>query len=73
MEKRKRQPGFLAAMVICFVIAILAWSGVILRDDLTGRVIFGVVWTVLGVVWLGWYVTGFRRGRSEESKDGGAR
>jgi len=64
LEKKKRQPGFLVAMVICFVIAILAYSGVILRHDTTGRVIFGVVWTVLGVVWLGWYVSSSRRERA---------
>jgi len=67
--KRKKRPALLAAMAICFVIAILAWSGVILHGDTTGRVIFGAVWTALGFVWLGWYATGLRRGQSEGSKN----
>ena len=58
-EKTLRRPGFLWAMVVCFVIAALALTGVILRNDITGRVIFGVVWTALGFVWLGAYFGAF--------------
>jgi hypothetical protein len=58
-EKTPRRPGFLWAMVVCFIIAALALTGVILRDDVTGRVIFGVVWMALGFVWLGSYFGAF--------------
>ena len=58
-EKTPRRQGFLWAMVVCFVIAALALTGVILRDDVTGRVIFGAVWTALGCVWLGSYFGAF--------------
>jgi hypothetical protein len=65
-ESRVGRPGLLAATGVCFVIAALAFTGVILRGDLVGRAIFGTVWTVLGVVWLGWYVGGSRtRGERE--------
>ncbi len=50
---RRRCFGFLAAAIICFVIAALAFAGVILAGDWVGRVIFGVVWVALGIVWLG--------------------
>ena len=58
-EKTPRRPMFLWAMIVCFVIAALALTGVILRDDVTGRVIFGVMWTALGFVWLGSYFGAF--------------
>ena len=58
-EGKRRRPGFLWAMIICFAIAAVAFSGVILRDDVVGRVIFGVVWVVLGFVWLGSYFGAF--------------
>jgi hypothetical protein len=56
-------------MAICFIIAALALGGVILRADAPGRLIFGAVWILIGVVWLGWYVSGFRRSRSRETDD----
>ena len=58
-KERRRRPGFLLAMIVCFVIAAVAFSGIILRDDVVGRVIFGVVWTALGLVWLGSYFGAF--------------
>ena len=58
-EERRTRPGFLLTMIVCFVIAAVAFSGVILRDDVVGRVIFGVVWTALGLVWLGSYFGAF--------------
>jgi len=56
---RRRRFGFLAAAIICFVIAALAFAGVILVGDWVGRVIFGVVWVALGIVWLGSYFGAF--------------
>jgi len=53
-----RRPWFLIATIICFAIAVLALTGVILRGDVVGRVIFGCVWALLGVVWLGWHLHG---------------
>jgi len=49
-------------MVVCFAIAALAFGGVILRDDMAGRMIFGVVWALLGIVWLGRLVQTRRAG-----------
>ena len=58
-EKRRRQAGFLVAAMVCFGIAALSFAGVILSADLTGRLIFGIVWVGVGVVWLGSYFGAF--------------
>jgi len=55
---RRRRFGFLAAAITCFVIAALAFAGVLV-GDWVGRVIFGVVWVALGIVWLGSYFGAF--------------
>ena len=44
---------FLAA--ISFFIALLAAFGVILASDGTGRLIYGVLWGLIGLGWLGRY------------------
>ena len=56
---RKTRPGFLVASVLCFLISATAFSGLILRADTTGRVLFGIVWAALGVVWLVSYFGAF--------------
>ncbi len=48
-------------MMICFAIGVLAFTGVILREDVAGRMTFGFVWTALGFVWLGQYLGAFSR------------
>jgi hypothetical protein len=55
----KTRLGFLATSALCFVVSALAFSGLILRTDLTGRILFGVVWAVLGIVRLGSYFGAF--------------
>ena len=54
-----KRPAFLAASLASFAISIVAFSGLILRSDVTGRIIFGLVWAALGVVWLGSYFGAF--------------
>ena len=70
---RRRRFGFLAAPIICFVIAALAFAGVILVGDWVGRVIFGVVWVALGIVWLGSYFGAFfarpKRSAPQQQRD----
>ena len=63
---RKRHPRLLVASVVCLAISAVAFGGLILKADITGRVIFGAVWAVLGVVWLGGYFGAFS-GRSGDS------
>ena len=44
---------FIAAAVVSFAVAAIAFAGLILRKDAIGRVIFGTAWTALALVWLG--------------------
>jgi len=69
-RNRKRRASLLAASVICLAIAIVAFGGLILKNDKTGRVIFGSAWTLLGTVWLGGYFGAFFR-RGKDSSDSG--
>ncbi len=55
----RRKPVFLAAAVMCFGIAAVALTGVVLGGDLVGRLVFGAVWIALGIVWLGSYFGAF--------------
>jgi hypothetical protein len=41
--------------IICFAIALVPLLGLVLADDLTGRLIFAGAWTLLGLVWIGNY------------------
>ncbi|GEM_PF-2976837 len=62
-SEKKRRSGFLIAAGACFAISAVTFGGLILKADITGRVIFGAVWAVLGVVWLGGFFGAFS-GRS---------
>jgi hypothetical protein len=42
--------------LLAWAIATVSFSGIILAEDLTGRMIFGAVGTLIGVVWWGQYV-----------------
>ena len=46
---------YLIAVIVSFVIAVISFSGVILKNDLVGRLIFGFVWVIIGIGWLGHY------------------
>jgi len=43
----------IAAAVVCFTVALIAFAGLILSKDTVGRAIFGATWTALAVVLLG--------------------
>jgi hypothetical protein len=47
---------YMFAMIVSFVIAAISFSGVILKNDLVGRLIFGFVWVIVGIGWLGQYL-----------------
>ena len=56
---------FVIAMIVSFIIAAIIFSGVILKNDVVGRFIFGFVWLIVGIVWLGQYQY-FRTKKKEE-------
>lgn len=52
--------------LIAFLIAALSITGVVLKIDLTGRVIWCVIWGAIGVAWL----LGIVRSRKKTGIDG---
>ena len=40
------------AVFLSFGIAFVSFNGIILHDDFTGRMIFGITWTLIGFLWL---------------------
>lgn len=55
--------------LVSFTIAFLAASGRILADDVTGRWIYGVGWTLIGTAWLARYLIEQRKARSRMDKE----
>jgi hypothetical protein len=53
------------------IIAAICVSGVVLKDDLAGRVIFGAVWALVGIGWLGQYFRANRAAGRTCSEDSG--
>jgi hypothetical protein len=57
MTKRRISPAFAAVMAItAFLVAAIPAVGIVMKDDVTGRVIFGLMWTMVGVAWLGQFI-----------------
>ena len=55
-KKNKKALVWACLSAICFVIAALSFTGVILARDNTGRLIFGFAWSFIGLSWLGRYL-----------------
>lgn len=56
MAKWNMKPKhYMVAIIVSFVIAAISFSGVILKNDAVGRLIFGFVWLIVGIGWLGQY------------------
>ena len=59
--KITRQIVWLLLAAVCLVIALLAALGIILADDTTGRLIYTIAWTAIGLGWIGRYLIGQKR------------
>jgi len=56
ITKRNIKPKYyMIAIIVSFVIVAINFSGVILKNDVVGRLIFGFVWLIVGIGWLGQY------------------
>ena len=51
----RRPVVWILLAVTSYCIAILAALGLILADDVTGRLIYGILWFIIGSSWLGRY------------------
>jgi hypothetical protein len=52
------------AAIAAFAIAAICFSGVVLKNDLVGRLIFGATWSLVGVWWLGQWLKARERHNS---------
>jgi hypothetical protein len=62
---------WLLLALVSLTIAALAFAGVILSRDMTGRLIYGILWTALSLSWIGRYVVA--RKKAEQTKRKGRR
>lgn len=53
-RKKKKSPSyFLVPAAISLVVGIIVISGLVMKNDVTGRVIVGALWFLVAAGWLG--------------------
>ncbi|NIO02174.1 MAG: hypothetical protein GTO42_08535 [Candidatus Latescibacteria bacterium] len=68
MTRKRFSPAFSGiAVIIAFAIAAISFFGIILKNDLVGRFLFGTTWSCIGLWWFGHYL---RARRAIKSKAG---
>jgi hypothetical protein len=67
---RVSPPLSVAFALVAWAIAIVAFSGIILSEDVTGRLIFGFVWTLIGAIWWGQFFQAKKRASSNPANQG---
>ncbi|NIM91484.1 MAG: hypothetical protein GTO17_11115 [Candidatus Aminicenantes bacterium] len=56
MAKRQIPPKLCqSAAILSLAIALISFSGIVLKNDFAGRLIFGSTWSLVGIGWLGQY------------------
>ncbi len=55
--KKKRPWLFLLAALLSAGVSIIVFLKVVLANDTTGRLIFGIVWALIAVIWFGQYLS----------------
>lgn len=56
MPPMRKSPRYNATFaIVAFAVSAVCFSGIVLANDLTGRLIFGLVWSFVGVLWLDQY------------------
>lgn len=70
MERWRMKPQhYVIAAVVSFLIAAVSFSGLVLRDAMPGRFIFGAAWSVVGIAWSSRYYYARLRAREREVRD----
>jgi hypothetical protein len=57
-------------VLVSLLIAIISFSGIILKDDSAGKIIFGIVWTFIAFIWIGFYVRSRNKSQTPDDKAG---
>jgi uncharacterized membrane protein (UPF0182 family) len=62
MTKRKlSKSNYLFLIIVTLILAVIFYSGIVMKEDLTGRIIVGSLWLFLSAVWVTQYVNKFIR------------
>jgi hypothetical protein len=62
MTSKKVTPKLSLTMaIVSFLVALIPLSGLVLKGDVTGRIIFTAVWLLVGLAWLGGFFRARRR------------
>lgn len=46
---------YIALMIVSFIISSVIYAGIVLKEDLVGRIIYGSVFILVGIGWIGVY------------------
>ena len=68
MKKQNTVSAYLIAFIICVGIAVLLFSGVLLKDDTVGQIVFGVIWIAVGMLWMGQYLIILKKKRLNDGR-----
>jgi hypothetical protein len=53
-KKKKRSPRYYLILAsISMLVGVIVISGLVMKNDVTGRIIIGAVWFLVGAGWLG--------------------
>jgi cation transport ATPase len=63
-KRRSLLKCYAAFTVVALGIAVICFFGVVLKEDLVGRVIFWAMWSLVAFYWLGRYLHARMAGRS---------
>jgi len=67
MAKLQLSPKYSVIIAVgAFVVAAISFFGIILKNDLVGRLIFGITWSLVGVGWLGCYFNARKTSKSHK-------
>lgn len=70
MAKWQIPPKFsVIAAILSFAIATICLLGIVLKNDLVGRLIFGATWSLVGTGWLGQYFHARKTSKSPKVRE----
>jgi len=69
MTNTKKRPWlFLLAAILSAAVSLLVFLKVFLAGDATGRIIFGIVWALIAVIWAGQYISLMKKGTHHDEQ-----
>jgi len=54
-QKNNNSLIFIALMLVSFIIIAMIYTGIVLKEDLVGRIIYGAIFILVGIGWIGLY------------------